>query len=411
MDYEQMLIWTDLYNRTFYTTFEYRNYCNIIHKQGFVEWGVKYGVCVKIYTPELAHFFMSGALSAEVYPTKEKIEIDGSVYFQTYVEGYNEGEKYWNENLAVSTNVLYGANAESYVNDLYEKYHFIKLKREWGFEGWSYVKWQSSPSITHSRIREYGYYSGIVSKVDELVKQHPKLFAVFELQKVPYTDVFDRLFKEAVRTKSIDLNINPNLPKENQQAIRELSKGIYEHYFKEFLKQKKNWREEETGAYSYYATKETWNEFIRDRRTEIQAEVEAEQATWEKENVTPLTETQQPANDSEKDFFLSTIEKWLSEFKEKMSEADYQTLVSALKQYIDSGQFPTLKKKIQVKGRPNIKSFGWALNRIFEAHGKGIEKELLLFAKQNISLFTDVLFDENDIRKSNLYKYFTTQMK
>ncbi|HEY0261776.1 MAG TPA: hypothetical protein VGB95_02035 [Chitinophagales bacterium] len=124
----------------------------------------------------------------------------------------------------------------------------------------------------------------------------------------------------------------------------------------------------------------------------------------------PITENidlEEPEND----VTLSTIEEWLFEFKEKMSEADYQTLVFALKQYLNSGQFPTLKKKIQVNGRPNKKRVGWVLNRIFEAHGKGVEKELLLFAKQNISLFTDVAFDENDMRKSNLYKYFTTQTK
>jgi hypothetical protein len=118
-----------------------------------------------------------------------------------------------------------------------------------------------------------------------------------------------------------------------------------------------------------------------------------------------------PPEQTENDFTLSTIEDWLFEFKEKMEETDYQTLVSALKQYFDIGTFPTLTKPIQINGRPNIKLFGWALNRIFEAKGKGIEKELLQFAKQNISLFTDVPFDETNIFKSNLYKYFTTRTK
>jgi hypothetical protein len=120
------------------------------------------------------------------------------------------------------------------------------------------------------------------------------------------------------------------------------------------------------------------------------------------------TETEQ---ETENDFTLSTIEDWLFEFKEKMNETDYQTLVSALKQYFDTGTFPILSKPIQINGRPNKKLFGWALNRIFEAKGKGIEKELLQFAKQNISLFTNVQFDETNILKSNLYKYFTTQTK
>jgi len=122
------------------------------------------------------------------------------------------------------------------------------------------------------------------------------------------------------------------------------------------------------------------------------------------------TKTEQEQQ-TDNDFTLSTIEDWLHEFKNRMTETDYHTLVSALKQYFDTGKFPTLLKPIQINGRPNKKLIGWHLNRIFEAKGKGIEKELLQFAKQNISLFKDVQFDENSILKSNLYKYFTTQTK
>lgn len=115
--------------------------------------------------------------------------------------------------------------------------------------------------------------------------------------------------------------------------------------------------------------------------------------------------------EEENDFTRSNIEEWLFEFKVKMSEADYQNLVSALIQYFETGTFPTLSKPIQINGRPNKKLFGWALNRIFEAKGKGVEKELLQFAKQNISLFNEVQFDETNIFKSLLYKYFTTNTK
>ncbi len=122
----------------------------------------------------------------------------------------------------------------------------------------------------------------------------------------------------------------------------------------------------------------------------------------------PETKTEQKQQ-TENDFTRSTIEDWLYQFKAQMTESDYQNLVSALKQYFDTGTFPTLSKPIQVNGRLNKKLFGWNLNRIFEAKGKGVEKELLLFAKQNISLFANVKFDENNILGSNLYKYFTTK--
>ncbi len=119
----------------------------------------------------------------------------------------------------------------------------------------------------------------------------------------------------------------------------------------------------------------------------------------------------EPQLEPDNDFTLSTIEDWLFEFKEKMNETDYKNLVSALIQYFDNGTFPTFSKPIQINGRPNKKLFGWALNRIFEAKGKGVELQLLKFAKHNISLFTNVKFDENNFLKCNLYKYLTTKTK
>lgn len=113
--------------------------------------------------------------------------------------------------------------------------------------------------------------------------------------------------------------------------------------------------------------------------------------------------------DEENNLTLSNIENWLFEFKTLMTANDYNILVSALVEYFDKGQFPKLTKAIKINGRPNKKIFGWALNRIFEAQGKGVEKELLVFAKYNISLYEDTQFDENNIFGSNLYKYLTTK--
>lgn len=265
---------------------------------------------VKIYTPELAVIFTSKELPALNMDTQKKTNLNGWEYLKTYIEAYKEGEQYFETEFRVSPNTLYGANAEQYVRDIH--LNFFHVQHIGINEGWGYVKKQYPIILTHKAVKEFGYYSGIVNKVEEQVKKYPRLFATFD-------------------------KCEHNLPPQ-------------------------------------------------------QTETDQEQKT-------------------ENDFTLSTIEDWLFEFKEKMNETDYQTLVSALKQYFDVGTFPKLLKPIQINGRPNKKLFGWALNRIFEAKGKGVEKELLQFAKQNISLFTDVQFDETNILKSNLYKYFTTQTK
>jgi len=118
--------------------------------------------------------------------------------------------------------------------------------------------------------------------------------------------------------------------------------------------------------------------------------------------------------ETENDLVLSTIEDWLYEFKDEnvLLEKDYKTLVEALKQYFDIGEFPKLKYKIKVK-KINKKRFGWALNEIFRANKDNNEKlpmEYLEFASEYISIFKNVSFDKIDYLKSNLYKYFTTKI-
>lgn len=110
------------------------------------------------------------------------------------------------------------------------------------------------------------------------------------------------------------------------------------------------------------------------------------------------------------DVINSTIEDWLYEFKEQkiLREPHYTNLLNALRFYIDNDEFPSQQEIIKV-GRVNKKQLGWNINRILHSEGKGIDIKLLRFAKSNISTFEKVDFDENNMRKSNLYKYFTTK--
>jgi len=114
----------------------------------------------------------------------------------------------------------------------------------------------------------------------------------------------------------------------------------------------------------------------------------------------------------ENDLILSTIEDWLYVLKENMSQGDYSVLVSALQEYFKKGSFPQINKVIWITGKINKKLFGWHLNQIYRdlASGK-LPKEYLVFAKDNISIFEDVYYDESDYFNCNLYKYFTTKIK
>lgn len=67
-------------------------------------------------------------------------------------------------------------------------------------------------------------------------------------------------------------------------------------------------------------------------------------------------ETQTP--DAENYSLISTIKYSLKNFKDKIPDADYTTLITALEQYFLTDKFPSIKKKIQVS-KVNKKSFGW----------------------------------------------------
>lgn len=163
---------------------------------------------VKIYTPELAVIFTSNKLSARNMDTQTETIINGWDYLNTYIEAYKEGEQYFETEFKVSTNTLYGANAEQYVRDIH--LNFFHVQHTGTNEGWSYVKKQYPIILTHKAVKEFGYYSGIVNKVEEQVKKYPRLFATFDkcehnLPPQPIAKQNDKLSDLITHQKGIEI--------------------------------------------------------------------------------------------------------------------------------------------------------------------------------------------------------------
>ena len=131
----------------------------------------------KIYTAELALILTSPALVGEHRDLKNPIELNCQEYLNTYIEAFTEGERYFETEFKASPEVLYAANQKQYIQDVHNNYFHIQHHP--GKEGWSYVKHQYPFILTHEAMETFGYYSGVVSKVDELVERHPQLFANF----------------------------------------------------------------------------------------------------------------------------------------------------------------------------------------------------------------------------------------
>jgi hypothetical protein len=131
----------------------------------------------KIYKAELALVLTSHALTGEHRDLKNPIELNSQEYLKTYIEAFTEGEGFFEDNFKASPEVLYGANQKQYIQDLHNNYFHIQHHP--GKEGWNCVRHQHPFILTHEEVKTFGYYSGLVSKVDELVERHPQLFANF----------------------------------------------------------------------------------------------------------------------------------------------------------------------------------------------------------------------------------------
>jgi hypothetical protein len=180
----------------------------------------------KIYTPELATILISKELPANNLDLKTETIVNGFEYLETYFKAYKDGEQYFEKEFKVSPNTLYGTNAKHYVKDLH--LNFFHVKHTGTNEGWGYVKKQYPFILTHKAIKEYGYYSGIVNKVDEQVKKYPKLFENFEICEESITVNDNDFIKGKITLKFIPQAESGYYEVEKEKEIR---KYTIEKYF------------------------------------------------------------------------------------------------------------------------------------------------------------------------------------
>jgi hypothetical protein len=204
------------------TKHEYKSFKREIENNGCFKLKID-AETVKIYTPQLVVIFLSKELPAFNKETQIETTINGWEYLNTYIEAYKEGEQYFETEWKVSTNTLYGANAEQYVRDIH--LNFFHIQHTGINEGWGYVKNSSPFILTHKAVREFGYYSGIVNKVEEQVKKYPQLFATFdkcEHTPPPEQTKTDKLKAELGKYGFFELSKVKQLSEPNKQSLVEL---------------------------------------------------------------------------------------------------------------------------------------------------------------------------------------------
>ena len=158
------------------TKLELASFQSKINNEGFLNVEVEKET-VKIYNPQLAVILTSNELPAKDLDTQAETTIDSWEYLKTFVAAYKEGEQYFETTFKVSPEIMFGAGAKNYVNEIHMNFFHLQHRMN---EGWVYVKKAEPLILTHKAVKEYGYYSGLVNKVEQLIIEYPRLFAAFE---------------------------------------------------------------------------------------------------------------------------------------------------------------------------------------------------------------------------------------
>lgn len=136
---------------------------------------------VKIYSAELAYFFHARNFPARCEDTDELTTIKTIPYLETFVKGFHEGVEYFDQEFRVKVDTLYSTNNEAYVKDIhtnyYKNYH---TKYTLTLKGWQQIKGSYTFTLTHEVIKGYGFFSGIVSSVDDMKDTFSEIFKSWE---------------------------------------------------------------------------------------------------------------------------------------------------------------------------------------------------------------------------------------
>jgi len=396
-------------------------------------------ITAPVYTPQLARILTAEKIDVLNKNNQKREVINGQIFWPAYFEGYLKGVKFFNENYKISTDTLYGENCNVYVSDLHNQYFHKGISKARG--GWNYVKKAFPLTLEYNQFIEFGYYSGIVSQVDELIKKYPVQFKDFEKCEPEKNQSQEEIGKERKKKTRKEIFAELDNDPQIQQMEKEFDRLDKLHKRKHGIaipiggvlfmeiKQKapspndliERLKYFEQQAYIWKKLSLAESELIGETEVSdrliplLENDIEHINGLIIKHNDKPMLDENENQDsietEQENDVTLSTIDECIEQFKSKISKTDYTRLTRALKSYFEKGSFPTLETPINVK-RVNKKKLGWALRELYDLLKKGnLSVDYLLFAHQNISTFQDDVFEIDSYQKSNLYKYFTTKTK
>jgi len=134
-----------------------------------------YNVSYKGYEAKVYVFELYKILSNESFPLFGKKEtLNGLSLIPIYIEDFKKGKEFFKSKYTVSTEILF-QNINEYVKTLQTCY--CHKEQGQGKRGWCWYSWNYPIIFNDEKIKEYGYFAGIISEIDEL-KEHYHQFKV-----------------------------------------------------------------------------------------------------------------------------------------------------------------------------------------------------------------------------------------
>lgn len=145
---------------------------------------------VRVYSLDLVYLFSdNNPIEAYNRTAKETIYLNSIDLYKQFEEGYIYGKQQFENEYKLTTKEMISADKDNLFTILRDKYFNAKTTLVGVEGGWRKILNRSPISIKKGTLEKYGYYSGLLTGLYEMIDQAPTIFEGF--LDTPSTDTKD----------------------------------------------------------------------------------------------------------------------------------------------------------------------------------------------------------------------------
>ena len=145
---------------------------------------------VRVYSLDLVYLFSdNNPIEAYNRTAKETIYLNSIDLYKQFEEGYIYGKQQFENEYKLTTKEMISADKDNLFTILRDKYFNAKTTLVGAEGGWRKILNRSPISIKKGTLEKYGYYSGLLTGLYEMIDQAPTIFEGF--LDTPSTDTKD----------------------------------------------------------------------------------------------------------------------------------------------------------------------------------------------------------------------------